>query len=57
MEGLVDVVMAGQPVCPQGEEWGLDLKNSKTKYNSLCNWDSCETATSHVIACTYIGMH
>ena len=71
VEGLVDVVKAGRPVCPRGEEWGLDLKSSKseTKYNSLCNCDyetstfthtctcyhiSCETDTSHVIACTYI---
>ena len=29
MKGLVDVILAGQPVCPQGEEWGLDLKSSK----------------------------
>ena len=72
VEGLVDVVKAGQPVCPQGEEWGLDLKSSKskTKYDSLCNCDyeTCTTTntctcyhvsckTSHVISCTYIGMY
>ena len=49
VEGWVDVVMAGQPVCPQGEEWGLDLKSSKseTKYNSLRNWDYETRTTTH----------
>ena len=51
--GLADVVMAGQPVCPRGEEWGLDLKSSKskTKHNSLCNCDN-ETCMT-----TYTCMH
>ena len=57
VEGLVDVVMAGQPVCPQGEEWGLDLKSSKskTKYNSLRNWDYETCKTTNTCTCYHVS--
>ena len=50
VEGLVDVVMAGQPVCPQGEEWGLDLKSSKseTKHNIVCVTAITKHARPHI---------
>ena len=53
MEGLVDMVMAGQPVCPWAEEWDLDLKSSKSKteYNNLCHWDYEACTTTYTCSC------
>ena len=39
--GIGDVVMAGQPVCPRGEEWGLDLKSSKSKTGVIWRASVC----------------